>query len=274
MKYIVHPFKEHKSIKLSAILFSLAGILCLIGSVFTLLAKEFSNSKSAQIIIGIVLILFGIFFLLDTIHTILKKTIIDDNGIQEFGIFGKKSIKFNKDCYVYVEETTTSITRMLTLEIKKGDNSISYSYKVDDYTLDDCSFFFETILVPFKEKGCHIEYSPLLKKMNNVFEKRNRSSSKEAMFEDFRPDSKDDVIKKRKKKFNSMVIVFIVLEAMAIFLLVLSVLRPVLDKEKGETFTTNDIIFIVLYSLLALFILIYMSIQIHRLNHKKDDDFK
>lgn len=274
MKYQDYPFKEHKSIKLSAVLFALAGISCLTGSVFVFLAKEFSGSRAAQIVVGILLILFGLFFILDCIHTILKRTVIDDNGIQEYGIFGRKSIEFDKDCNVHIEETTTNISMMLTLEISKEDTTIAYSYKVSDYTLDDCSFFYETILPPMKEKGCRMEYSPLLKKMNSVFEKKKQVSSNEALFEDFKPESKEDVIRKRKKKLSSMVIVFAVLEAMAIFLLVLSILRPILDQEKGESFTTNDIIFIILYSLMALFILIYMFLQIHRLNHKKDDDFR
>lgn len=59
---------------------------------------------------------------------------------------------------------------------------------------------------------------------------------------------------------------------MGVFLLLLTAMKPVVNE--GYSYSTNDIIFLILYSLMILFILVYMVYQIRKLLSKEDSELK
>lgn len=274
MKYVDYPFKNHKSVKLFALLFLIAGIACFIVSAFFYLPTA-DIQRNIQIILGVLFDVFGIFFLIDSFYTFHHKTIADENGIEEQKMLSSKKIKYGNDCEVLLEETTTSISSRICLDIKCKEKEIVYSYPVQDYTVDELEMFYLTFVAPMKEKGCKITYSPLLKKIFRVINQKENPSkyskkSTENLFLDFKPEDKTEIKERRKKKTISLGIIFLVLEAMSVFLLIMTIISAM--KKETDGLSANDIIFIILYSILVIFIAIYMSYMIFRTNHKKDDE--
>lgn len=274
MKYVDYPFKNHKTVKLFALLFLIAGIACFVVSAFFYLPTT-DIQRNIQIVLGVLFDVFGIFFLIDSFYTFHHKTIADENGIEEQKMLSSKKIKYGNDCEVLLEETTTSISSRICLDIKCKEKEIVYSYPVQDYTVDELEMFYLTFVAPMKEKGCKITYSPLLKKIFRVIDQKENPSkyskkSTENLFLDFKPEDKTEIKERRKKKTISLGIIFLVLEAMSVFLLIMTIVSAI--KKETDVLSANDIIFIILYSILVIFIAIYMSYMIFRTNHKKDDE--
>lgn len=274
MNQINYPFKEKKSIKILFVVFIICSLLTLASSIFFFI-KSFQAIY--YIVLGIIAIVFTVLFVIESIYLIVHKTILTDNSIIQYGIFGKNEIVFNSNCNVEIEETTSSTASKITILVKNDKQSILLSNNVDDYTVDACYSFYVDWIKPLRDKQLKIDFSPLLLALAKSIEKKYSLSSNNDvnnLFVDYNPDEKEDIKARRKKKVKSLVITLVVLELMVIFLLVLQALKPIINKSENYTYSTNDIIFMILYGVFFIFILIYMLYQIHRILNKKDKDIK
>lgn len=273
MNKINYPFKDKKSTKILFITFILFSILLIMGSTFSFI--YYSNNKSFQyLILGILAIVFSLLLILESIYLLVKKTILNEDSIIQYGLFGKNEIKFDKNCTILIEETTSNTSCKITIEYKSNNNSIIQTYNVDDYTLDSCLDVYQNYIKPLKDKGLNIKYSELLKSLFKAIEKKYfiNDDNVKKLFVDLESENKEEIIKKRNKKLKSLNIAFIALEAMLIFLITLTSIKPLLNK--GSSYSNSDIVFLIIYSILVIFVAIYIFYQKNKIKNKSDSNIK
>ncbi len=273
MNKINYPFKEKKSTKIFFFTFIACSILLMASSIisFIFYSKKF---EFQYLILGILSIIFSLLFILESVYLAIKKTITTDNSIIQYGIFGKNEIIFDKNCIVSVEETTSSTSCKISIEYKSGNQSIIQAFDVEDYTIDSCLDVYKEYIKPLKDKGLNIKYSTLLKSLFKAIEKKYfiKDDKVKQLFIDFESENKEEIIEKRNKKLKSLNIAFIALEAMLIFLVTLTSIKPLINN--GSTYSNSDIVFLFLYGILFVFVAIYILYQKHRIKNKSDSDIK
>lgn len=270
-KTIVYPFQRKLSYRIFALSCLVVSLMSLIvGILFFVYGK---GNRVGNVVLGIFFCVFFLLSLLEGIHLLLFRVSSVEDRIVVRSVFGKEKIDLDSRCMCHIGESSSTTSDLISVRLKKDGDSVSFSYPVGDYTPEDCLSFYQEVFLLLKKHQVRMEVSPFLASLFKVVSKKYfTEDSTEGLFLDFVPDEKKEVRQKRRKKLFSLCILTAILLLMGVFLLLLTALKPVVNE--GYSYSTNDIIFLILYSLLILFVLVYMVHQIRKLLSKEDSELK
>lgn len=270
-KTIVYPFQRKLSYRIFALSCLVVSLMSLaVGILFFVYGK---GNRAGNVVLGIFFCVFFLLSLLEGIHLLLFRVSSVEDSIVARSLFGKEKIGLDSRCLCHIGESSSTTSDLISVRLEKDADSVSFSYPVGDYTPEDCLSFYQEVFLLLKKHEVRMEVSPFLASLFKVISKKYfTEDSTKGLFLGFVPDEKNEVRQKRKKKLFSLSILTAILLLMGVFLLLLTALKPIVNE--GYSYSTNDIIFLILNSLLILFVLIYMVYQIKKLLSREDSELK